>query len=518
MPISARISQVDDLCLYEILKNPALFGEFIYNVDKLPREERFRLSDYQREFVCDFSNYVSFAAGRAVGKTASLSILIIWNLINNVFPSDYILYTVPSKVHLEPVFTNLIRLFRSNSFLKHFIETRGGINSSDFTIKLLNQTTLLCRIAGQSGTGANVIGLHTPFIILDEAGYYPWGTYQELQPSLNTFTPGFRMITSGVPTGVREKNVLYHTDMENSNYSKHRVSALRNPRFSEADKARAIEQYGGEDSDDYIHFVLGSHGKPIFALFDRGNFEISNNPVYQIAINGQDFTGNIGEYINKISFIPQVPDKSHRVFMGVDLGYTEPTAIIILYQDRFGVMRFHCRIQLTKVSYTIQDRFIDLLDSKFQPVLIGVDEGGVGKPVVQRLLDGEDFAHKNYHKRLIPINFSQSIVLGVDSEGVEIKSKTKPLAVSVLQEYSNNHKIVYSSTDLDMVVELERMTYTKTVTGDIVYRTLTDRGGKKGEDHFTSALLCVTLAYYLQNESLNFSKKSVKLAKTSWVL
>ena len=507
----------EDLYLYEIIKNPVLFGEFIYNLDRLPREEKFVMTDYQREILADFSNYVSLAAGRAVGKTVVLSTLLIWLLVFNVFPNDaYILYTVPSKVHLEPVFTNLIRQFRSNSFLKHFIEPRGGINGSDFTIKLLNNSTLLCRIAGQSGTGANVIGLHTPIIFLDEDGYYPWGTFQELQPSLNTFTQGFRMICAGVPTGVREKNVLYHVDMENSNYSKHRISALRNPRFSDDDNQRAIEQYGGEDSDDYIHFVLGQHGKPIYSLFDRANFDIVTNPVYKLVINGADLSDTLSEYANRVSLFPGIPDKSGKVFFGIDLGYTEPTAIIILYQDTSGRIKFHGRIQLTKVSYPIQKRFIDLLDTKFRPTIIGIDESGVGKPLVQELLESNDFLHKDYPKRMIPINFSQAIVLGKDSNGEEIKSKTKPLAVSVLQEYSNNHKVVYSSTDLEMVVELERMTYSKTPLGDIVYKTLTERGGKKGEDHFTSALLCGILAYYLANESLNFSKKKQKLFSGFW--
>jgi hypothetical protein len=85
-------------------------------------------------------------------NTVSLSSLIIWMLIFKVFPEDYILYTVPSKVHLEPVFTNLVRQFRSNSFLKNFLDRNSGINGSDYKITLLNQASLLCRIAGQSGT------------------------------------------------------------------------------------------------------------------------------------------------------------------------------------------------------------------------------------------------------------------------------------------------------------------------------------------------------------------------------
>ena len=67
-----------------------------------------------------------------------------------------------------------------------------------------------------------------------------------------------------------------------------------------------------------------------------------------------------------------------------------------------------------------------------------------------------------------------------------------------------------------MVSELERMTYTKTPTGDIVYRTLTNKGGKRGEDHFTAALLCITMAYYLKNDFMSFKPQRKRLAAPGW--
>jgi hypothetical protein len=324
-------------------------------------------------------------------------------------------------------------------------------------------------------------------------------------------------MVAGVPTGIRENNVLYIADQEDSSYTKHRVSAYDNPRFTESDEKYAAEQYGGKESDDYTHLVLGLHGAPIFALFDRNMMEISNYPVYKISLDGIKLKENLEEYIQRLSVFPSLKSDKLDVIMGIDLGYTEPTAIVIMYQDTLGRLRFHGRIQLNKVSYTIQDRLIDLLDSKFRPSIIGIDEGSAGKAVVQRLQEAEDFLHKDYKTRMIPINFSSSIVLGHDLDGEEIKSKTKPFSVSVLQEYTNNHKIIYTSTDLELVTELERMTYSKNPSGDISYKTLTTRGGKQGEDHFTSALLCASLAYYLANEELVAVRKPVKLFSSRWV-
>jgi hypothetical protein len=214
--------------------------------------------------------------------------------------------------------------------------------------------------------------------------------------------------------------------------------------------------------------------------------------------------------------MPNIDDPHNSVFFGIDLGYSEPSAIIIFYTDPHGRIKFHGRIRLISVSLGLQDRLIDYLDSRFRPNIIGIDAGGLGKPIVQRLLDSDDFIHKDYDKKIIPIVFNQDIVLGQSADGEEVKNKAKALSVTVLQEYSNNHKIIYSYQDLEFISELERMTFTKNPTGDIVYRTLTDRGGKRGEDHFTSAALCGALAFYLRNESLNLYKSRKKLASPHW--
>ena len=519
MAVEERATQLDDLYLLEIFKNPVLFTEFTENYDKLEGEEPFELSTYQKEMLMDFNSYISIVAGRSAGKTVTIVAKIKWTLVYNLFPDDYIVYHVPNKVHLEPVWSGLIRAFRTNTVLKLYIPPNSGINSSDFTLKLTNQALLMCRIAGQTGTGVSVIGIHSPLEFVDESGYYPWGTWIEMQPTVNTFTPGFQLIVSGVPDGRREKSVNYHCDQENSNYSKHRISSLKNPRFTEEDRQRAIEQYGGEDSDDYIHLVLAQHGKPVFALFDRTMFLFDNAPVYKSELNGLNLGEQINEYYNRIAILPAVPDRSAKTLIGIDLGYTEPSAFIVMYLDHYGRIHFHQRIKLDKVAFPIQEKLINLLDDKYDPIVIGMDKGagGQGISVFHHLTQDNEYIHKNYLQRLVAIDFSSSITLGVGTEGQEIKSAAKPFATSVLQDFANNHKLVFSNTDLEMVSELERMTYSKTPSGNIVYKTLTMKGGQKGSDHFTTALLCGILAYYLTNEFIQSKPEKKKLFKPTWV-
>jgi hypothetical protein len=504
----------DEIFLVEILSHPVHFAEFENNIDG--QELDWELTYYQKEFICDFSSYVSFCCGRAVGKTISISEIIMWAMTNNLFPDEPIAYTVPNKVHLEPVFNRLTHKMRSNSLLKIYIDEKKGINASNYSIKLNNGAMLDCRIAGQSGTGQNVVGLHSPFILLDEAGFYPWGTWVELGPTLNSWQPGFRLLVSGVPTGVREKNVLYAADEIDDNFSKHRVSAHQNPRYSPEDEERNLKQYGGVDGDEYIHFVLGRHGNPVFAVFDRRLFSFLQYSVMKMKINGAEYGSDLGKYINQLALLPGLPENARYCIMGVDLGYTDPTAISILYKTREDfAFRFHARIRLEKTPYPVQERLIDYLDSKYSPSTIGIDEGSAGVSTVHHLLNDLEYIHKQYNKKLIPINFASSMVVAKNADGTDVTTKTKPLAVSVTQEYCNNHRIIFSTTDLEMVTELERMTYTTTPTGDIVYKTMTEKGGKRGEDHFTSALLCAVMAYHSVNELI--MAKSKKLINPGWL-
>ena len=365
-----------------------------------------------------------------------------------------------------------------------------------------------------------VEGNHNFFVngvLTKNSGYYPWGTWLELQATINYWMSGSKLIVSGVPTGIREENVNFHADKNDDTYSRYRINSYQNPRFDDEAEADAIRRYGGAATEEFAHFVLGQHGSPIYAVFDRRLMDIQSYPVYKIAINGITFGENFNDYLQKVQLLPAMP-KNQGVIFGVDLGYTEPTAIFIMYLDKDMRFRFHSKIRLVKVPYPIQKRVIDALDSKYNPSLIGMDEGHAGMSVIQDLLKGRQYDRKNYSDYLIPIKFNSAIILGVDEDGKELKSRAKPLSVSLLQEYTNKHRITYSSTDMDTVSELERMSYTKNpTTGIISYKTMTPAGGNKGEDHFTASLLSGVLAYYLKNESLDFQSRQVKLLGAGWL-
>ncbi len=159
----------EELALYEVLRNPVWCGEFLASLES--EEQDFKYTNYQREILLDFSPQVSVRAGRSVGKTLAVVNKITWHAINKFFSE--MLFTVPNRTHLDPVFLGLQRRFRTNPFLQFWMG-RYSVNSQQFLVKFLNNFLLMCRIAGTSGTGVNVIGLHVPIVYLDESGYYPF--------------------------------------------------------------------------------------------------------------------------------------------------------------------------------------------------------------------------------------------------------------------------------------------------------------------------------------------------------
>lgn len=507
MAITEKLS-FDDIILTEIIRHPVMLGEFYRNLDLSEGDPDWEYSDYQKWYLGDFNSFVSLCCGRAVGKTVTLSDFIIWMLLNDVYENEYIVYTVPNKVHLEPVFNTLVRLFRNNDLLKYYVEPKRGINSGSHIIKLLNSAQLTCRIAGQSGTGANVVGLHTPVVILDEAGFYPWGTWMELQPIINTWQEGFKLFVAGVPTGLREKNVLYYVDEVDPLFSNHRTSAHENPRYSEDDEERNLAQYGGAESEDYVHFVLGRHGSPIYSVFDRRNMTVESYPVHKIKFSG--VATSYQEMVDKLSLIPRIEDKSANVIIGVDLGYVDPTSILIM-TEKNGIIREYARINFTKVNYNIQEKLIDYLDTRFgHPPVIAIDVGNE-QGLVHHLTTEEKYYHKDYDLRVFPVKFGSWLTIGEDADGGEIKVKLKPHSVAVLQQYANTGKIAFTSNDMELVTELERMTYRKNQYGDIIYTTMTQKGGKRGADHNTAALLCAIIGYHLIIGEGMLQKKAVRL-------
>lgn len=447
-------------------------------------------------------------------NTEALVTKIMWHAINGWH--DSVLFTVPNRSHLDPVFLGLQKRFRANKFLQWWVD-RYSVNSQQFLIKFLNNFTLTCRIAGTSGTGVNVVGLHVPIIMLDESAYYPWGTWLELQPVINDWVPGYQIIVSGVPDGRREKSVCYHCDT-NPAFNTHHVSAYQNPRFTKEAEERAIVQYGGRDSEEFKRQVLGEHGTPTYAVFDRELLRLEDYDVPVIRLYGAQLKKDSQLPYRVIINLPAIPRYAETVILGIDLGYTQPTAINALYRLD-GHWYFLFRLELHQVSYDTQEKIINRLDTKYNPAYIGMDvgAGGQGKSLYHNFVNKDTYKIKDFAERMVAVEFGGTVVVGKDEEGEDLKERVKQFSVSKLQQMTNNHEICFSTRDGDLITELERITYHRTTSGNVIYKALTPGGSDRGDDHNFAALLCFVMVLFEKYDLQSLRTKRAKLFRSRWI-
>ena len=522
MIIDDELSE-DEWVLVQVLAHPVLFREFINQEDSnwTPLER------HERAWSTCLNPFVVMCCGRSVHKTTSMIEMLYWWVINNNFiPGDPgLLVMVPNKAQKDLSFFRIRSACLTHWLVKQWVSP-GSINMTEGKIEFKNGFQLLMRIAGTAGSDANVIGLHTFRIWVDEAQEFPWQTWLSLQNCLKEEIPEYQMFVSGVPNGMRKENVLFQTDQESEKYISFNISqelmSWWTPEM-EYQKRVLYHSTQGEDSEDYKHYVLGQHGVPAFNVFDRNRFRRGDFETYKLVYTQSslekfrriDAQGNVIYHVEEAVTCPQLPlhIRDARVGLGYDVGFSpDPAVFFIMYEHAVGEWRNLVRVILERVEYPIQRQILAWLDTVYHFNFIGIDMGGPGKVQYQDLT-GETSQYKQfkYKERLYPVEFGGYKVVAITEDGEEKKDQIKRVAVETLSRWVHEDRFYFSSKDTDLMEELERTKFTRTITGEPVYRT--------DNDHQMAAFMCAIEAYenlygaplFLKSEPIR-----VKLLAAHW--
>ena len=495
-----------DLAVLELIEDVVVFGEFVRSTDEeIENGDGWAFDNYQKLMLLDESSYISICTGRTTGKTVSLETKIIYNAVSNKYKgasANEEVLVVQNKAQLEPVFLRLTQFFRRHPFLKNFVD-RMSINFSEHLIKFLNGAVLRCRIVGSSAD-SNIIGLHAPCIFVDEAQVFNYVAWNSLGQCLTMWddsdkTGHFQMWLSGVPNGLREKNILYEADQLDKKWSRHNVSRLLSPRYTKLQQKSDLKQYGGEEGDDYTHLVIGEHGSPAFSVFDRKLMLIENYEVTLSMMNNLTLEQAGGKFYDVLK-APDLPVniQPDLIACGIDAGFSnEPTIITILYRQGGSVWRIFLRYELRRIKYPMQAKIINWLDNIYGFNMITLDAGHSGLALGQMLQDLEEFKNKDYQKRLTLVDFQGGVVTGYEEDGKEKKDRVRKFTIQTLQKWSqNDHIIAFSEQDDEMISELERVGFTRDLLGQPKYFVYSPTGGQRGDDHILASLLTWVYGYY----------------------
>jgi hypothetical protein len=497
-----------DWAIAQILDNPVLFRDFI-NLDN-PDPAWTPIEDHERAWTACSANHVSMCCGRSVHKTtAMIEMLYYWMINRDFIPGDPGLFVVvPNKAQKDLTFPRIRSACTIHWLINKFVDP-NKINVSEGRIDFSNGFTFIMRIAGASGSEANVIGLHTFRIWVDEAQDFPWKTWQSLQNSLKFEIPGHKMIVSGVPNGERKDNVLYTCDQLDDQYVCFNIAQTMMSWWTPEIEYKRRKEYSAvqEDSEEYKHFVLGQHGVPTFAIFDRVRFLKEDYEVMRLVLTQSMFDahksmnskGEWEYHLEEVIPAPPVPfgaGVKPTIGVGYDVGYSpDPAVFFIMYQDaNTSVWRNLARIVLQRVEYALQRQTLMWLDRVYNGFdFIGIDMGGPGKVQYQDLTS--EFApieirQHDFARRLHPVEFGGYIPVAIQtSEGevIEKKDMVKRVAVETVSRWvQETHKFAFAREDDNLMDELERTKFTRSPSGEPVYKTV--------DDHQFSAMMCAIMA------------------------
>ncbi len=514
--------------LTQILANPVMFREFINEDDPLWKP----LEEHERAWTACNSHYIAMCCGRSVHKTTSMIEMLYYWVINDLFirGDPGLLVMVPNKAQKDLSFFRIRSACLNHWLIRQYVMPTA-INVTEGKIEFKTGFQFLMRIAGAAGTDANVIGIHTMRIWVDEAQEFPWQTWLSLQNCLKKEIPNFQMIVSGVPNGERRQNVLFECDQVDEAYISFNIAQTMMSWWTPEMEFEARKKYHAsqEDSEDYKHYVLGQHGVPTFAVFDRTRFLMEPYEVTRVVLTQKMFDASkridpdgveryhIEEVISPVPPLPTVNGVPALRGVGYDVGYSpDPAVFLIMYQDVGGAWRIIARYVLQRVEYALQRATLAYLDKIYNFNFLGIDMGGPGKVQYQDLAgDLTDYKEFKYMERLYPVEFGGYMVVAAQDEKGEViekRDQTKRVAVETVSRWVHEHRISFSKDDLNLIEELERTKFSRTQTGEPVYRT--------EDDHQFAALMCAVMAYeHKFGPPVVFSKPDIKpkLLAAKWL-
>jgi hypothetical protein len=488
-----------DWALLQIIENPVMFREFINEDDPYWQP----LEAHERAWTSSTSQYLCMCCGRGVRKTTTMIEMLYYWAINRMYiPGDPgLLVYVPNKAQKDAIWPRIRQACEQHWLMSKLVD-KNAINEQVGRIVFQNGFTFIIRIAGSEGKESNVISIHTSRIWVDEAQAFPWLAWKSLGNVLKFDIPGHMLWVSGVPNGERKENVLYECDQVDDKYISFNIPQTSMSWWSPELEFQRRKEYHAmlEDSEDYKHYVLGQHGVPTFAIFDRVRFRRDDSEVLKFVLNQHNFDttkridpdGVERYHINEICVPPPLPYEggvSCPVGLGYDVGFSpDPTVFFVMYRDGQGYWKCLARFVLQRVEYALQREFLSFLDDIYRFDFLGIDMGGPGKVQYQDLA-GEltEYKRHKFLERLFPVEFGSYMVVAVDEDGTEKKDQTKRVAVETLSRWVHEHRFAFSNSDTDLMDELERTKFTRTLTGEPVYRT--------DDDHQMAAMMCAIMAY-----------------------
>lgn len=462
-----------------------------------------KVTDTYAVHVYEHNNYIG--DNFYVHNSVVLEDKLIHAIINSheEFPiTPEMVFVTANQAQMSMPQSRFISRFTASPFLKDFL--KGKINKSigimEFPRKSGGPLKFWMRIAGSNGE-QNMVGLHLPRIVGDEAQLFPLPAYTQLMPAYNQWEPKRQQIWGGVPNGLRN-SVLYLLDMQTPKYKKYRIPAPNNVMgYSYENYLDDLRRYGGEADDKFQQLVLGKHGAAAYQVIPRESIHIETYPFYNQRYNSTHV--NKGQHFSEVLERQSLPTGLERIMFAIDPGFADPTIIQIIGRDNKGTWRTYNRIRLTRIDFNEQQNIIHWLDDFYHPnqIVIDIGAGGNGASIMHNMMYGEQYKNRSYDKRFQGVQFKENVLAGYDDNGEELFQEAKAFAATELARIIQEGKLRFSEIDNEGLSQMERVAKKKSINGRDTFFVISEKGasGKGGagadeDDHIFASFICFTLA------------------------
>ncbi|WP_020675546.1 hypothetical protein [Geopsychrobacter electrodiphilus] len=485
-----------------ICEDPLLWcTAFLREPEDIDHKDPYQFFDYQvASLRCETS--VVHQDGAEVGKTREIVAWSTWK--NHTCPSGSGLIGAPLQVHLDEIIDAKLEQLSYNPLLERRLVKHKKQPYTQF--KFSNGFKEDYRPAGFDGNAYRGVHAKTYGIVDEAAKKKNPKQWSEFWRSLKPSATG-RVYS--VPDGDRESGYYKLTQRATSNtdetaggqedagksdfkdfdnyvwtlfrWGKDLMPA---PYWTPERKRFYVDQYGGEDSPDYRHNVLGEHGDPENSVFPWAQLKhcIRDVPEYrvlkvlvdtakqEVIVKGSrcDYViGTDGPQPSEIILREELFDQTQlfevdesgdsqfkrliREFFvsvpglrrgGGDFGFAPDPTELTIWNIIGKRDRLVSRLQLKQVTYDQQCQALDAMDDLCGGVADtatwGTDYGNAGSAVAHDLQGLQIYQHKSYEDRLRGFMF-QSTTDNVDESGEPLTdAKTGKPAKITLKELATD--------------------------------------------------------------------------------
>lgn len=360
---------------------------------------------YQEEILNCTSQFKAVRAGRRVGKTEALTILIMWFAYTN--KNFQILVVCPFVSQVEKIFSKIREMIgRSPTLTNSTARTTRG---SPQIIELRNGTLIRGFAAGSASGSDQIRGQDADLIVIDEVDYVADADIEVIMAIL-TSNKHTRVIVSSTPTGLRSRLFEWSTDKDGRWKEFWYVSAEGPAWDDEVEELyKSMYSPGG-----YAREFLAEFGEELEGVFRSKDIQkcIVDYDMSKCVPDHMNCTYTMGVDWNKNSgthiVVIERPKQSERV-------YYKMVAKVIIRKQKFT--------QITAVKTLLE------MDRYWNPDFVYCDAGFGHTQMEMIWKEDEERPGRLYNQRFKAIQMGGKTEIFRPKTKEVIKKETKPFVV-----------------------------------------------------------------------------------------